>query len=478
MVGGELISYIPDRLREGYGPNIKALRKLKADGINLIITVDCGTLSFEPLKQAKEEGLEVIVVDHHKAEPSLPDSYAIINPNRLDEDGSLGQLAAVGVSFLLVVAINRVLREEGQFKFFKNNPDLMSLLDLVALGTICDVVPLQGLNRAFTRQGFKVMAARQNTGLRVLSDFVRIEEAPNAYHAGFILGPRINAGGRVGESSMGTELLSTDNEEIALALSEDLDQYNTERKDIENFVQEEAMLKVEAEIGLLGNVGPMIFVSGKGWHPGVIGIVASRLKEKYGRPTLVIAENDGVGKGSGRSISGVDLGAAIIEAGHKGLLQNGGGHAMAAGLTIKTCNINNLKGFLMDWLRPHVEIAVKDQALPVDGILTIKGITVDLIDTMVDAGPFGSGNPTPRFVIPDVKLVKGDIVGEDHLRFYFSGQDGGKLKAMAFRAGDEEWGQKLLNNVGKKFHLAGRIKKDDWLGNGNVEMHLEDATFA
>ena len=477
MVGGNLKAYIPDRLKEGYGPNIKAIKSLKSEGINLIMTVDCGTLSFGPLKEAKDAGIEMIVVDHHKAEPALPEALAVINPNRLDENGSLGQLAAVGVSFLLVVGINRVLREEGHYKGQITPPDLMSLLDLVALGTICDVVPLQGLNRAFAIQGFKVMAKRQNTGLRVLSDVARIEEAPNSYHAGFIIGPRINAGGRVGEAQMGTTLLASDDEEEALSLSQDLDQYNSERKDIEAFVQKEALLKVETEIGLEGEVGPIVFVSGKGWHPGVIGIVASRLKEKYSRPTMVLAENNGIGKGSGRSISGVDLGAAVIEAAHHGLLQNGGGHAMAAGLTVEASKIEDLKTFLTDWLRPMVSDAIRAQSFSIDGVLTIKGITPELIDTIAKAGPFGSGNPTPRFAISDVKLVKADIVGKDHVRAFFSGGDGGRLKAMAFRAGDEKWGQNIINNVGKTFHIAGRIKKDDWLGKANVEMHLEDASF-
>lgn len=477
-LGLNLASYIPDRMAEGYGPNVPAMKSLRDQGVDLVITVDCGTLSYEPLAYAKSIGLAVIVVDHHKAETALPEAAAVINPNRLDDESGQGQLAAVGVTFLLLVELNRILRENG---FFNNKtpPNLLSDLDIVALGTVCDVVPLTGVNRAFVAQGLKVMAQRGNAGITALADIGRVNEAPGTYHAGFVLGPRVNAGGRVGESYLGTRLLSSDNPNEAYQIAEMLDRYNDERRAIEATVLEEAFAQVEAELVHAGTDAPetMSIAVGAGWHAGVIGIVASRLKDKYGLPSLVIALDSGEGKGSARSISGVDLGAAVIEAQHKGLIIKGGGHAMAAGLSVAEDRVEDLKIFLRDHMRCAVQEAVTGRSLKIDAVIALSGITAALIDEIDLVGPFGAGNPAPHFAVPDVDLVKADRVGETHVRCIFKSADGKSLKAMAFRQADEPLGQTLLSGIGRRFHIAGKVKKDTWAGGGKVEMTLDDAAL-
>lgn len=469
--------YIPDRMAEGYGPNAPAMVSLRDRGIDLVITVDCGTLSFEPLKTAKDIGLDVIVVDHHKAEPLLPEAVAVINPNRLDDESDLGQLAAVGVTFLFLVAINRALREAGYYGDKVKEPNLVSLLDIVALGTVCDVVPLTGLNRAYVTQGLKVMAARRNIGLTALADVGRISEAPNTYHAGFILGPRVNAGGRVGESGLGARLLTTHNPIEAREIADRLDTYNSERRAIEADVLKEALAQAEAKIGIDGQHDTLVFVAGEGWHAGVIGIVASRLKDKYGLPTFVIALEGGEGKGSGRSISGVDMGAAVIEAVQAGLLIKGGGHSMAAGLSVAPDKLEALEAFLKDHMAKSVTDANSAKALKLDGVIAMSGATPALLDEIDRVGPFGMGNPGPRFVIPEVALIKADRVGENHLRCIFKAKDGTSMKVMAFRQADEELGNILRTGIGRKFHIAGKLKKDTWSGTTKVEMTLDDASI-
>lgn len=476
-LGVEITSYIPDRMAEGYGPNAPALLGLRDRGIDLVITVDCGTLSFEPLKVAKEAGLDVIVVDHHKAEPALPDAVAVINPNRLDDDSGQGQLAAVGVAFLLTVEINRLLRDAGWFRDDRREPDLRLLLDIVALGTVCDVVPLTGANRAFVTQGLKVMAGRRNAGITALADVGRVSEAPGTYHAGFVLGPRVNAGGRVGESGLGTKLLSTDSAVEARQIAEKLDKYNEERRTIEAAVLEEAFAQVEAQVGLGGSPDTVVIAAGEGWHAGVIGIVASRLKDKYRLPALVIALEAGEGKGSARSISGVDLGAAVIEAQHKGLLLKGGGHAMAAGLTVEADKVDALSDFLRDHMRDAVASAHESRALKLDAVIALSGASASLVDEIEQVGPFGSGNPSPHFAIPEVDLLKADRVGENHLRCIFKSKDGNSIKAMAFRQADEPLGHLLQTGIGRRFHIAGKLKKDTWAGAGKVEITLEDVAL-
>lgn len=479
-VGAKVRIYIPDRMTEGYGPNAPALLKLRDQGVDLVITVDCGILSYEPLKAARDAGLEVIVVDHHKAEATLPEAHAIINPNRLDDESGQGQLAAVGVSFLLAVAINRILRDAGYFGGERREPDLRTLLDIVALGTVADVVPLTGANRALVAQGLKVMGGRRNVGLTNLADVGRIAEAPTAYHAGFILGPRVNAGGRVGESHLGARLLTCDDPVEARQIAEKLDRYNEERRAIEAEVLQAAIEQLEARYGPDGRPETITVAYGEGWHAGVIGIVASRLKDKYGLPALVIG-SDGPGaaeaKGSARSISGVDLGAAVIEAAQQNLLLKGGGHAMAAGLSVEPDKIDALTAFLEEQLAKQVEVAKASRALKVDAIVALAGATPHLIDQIEKVGPFGAGNPGPRFAIPELDLIKADRVGQNHLRCIFKSKDGKSIKAMAFRMADEPMGHLLTTGIGRRFHIAGKLKKDTWGGTPKAEIMLDDVSL-
>jgi len=476
-LGASVEIYIPDRMAEGYGPNAPALLGLRDKGVDLVITVDCGTLSFEPLKAAKDAGLDVIVVDHHKAETKLPEAVAVVNPNRLDDDSDLGQVAAVGVCFLVAIALNRALREAGYFTGDRREPNLISLLDIVALGTVCDVVPLTGVNRAFVAQGLKVMAQRHNVGITALCDVGRVSEAPTTYHAGFILGPRVNAGGRVGESYLGAQLLTTGDMMAARQIAEKLDRYNEERRAIEAEVLEAAMSQVESATGVGGQPETVVVAAGEGWHAGVIGIVASRLKDKYGLPTFVIGIENGEAKGSGRSISGVDMGAAVIEAVQKGLLIKGGGHAMAAGLTAAPDKLEELTAFLRDHMRKSVEKAAQNRSLKIDGMVALSGVTADLIDQIDQVGPFGPGNPSPRFVIPELDLLKADLVGQNHLRCIFKSKDGKSIKAMAFRQWEEPMGELLRSGIGRRFHIAGKLKKDTWAGGGKVEITLDDVAL-
>ncbi|MCK0070530.1 single-stranded-DNA-specific exonuclease RecJ [Kordiimonas laminariae] len=476
-IGARVRIYIPDRMTEGYGPNTDALLGLRKAGVDVVITVDCGILSYDPLRAAKDAGLDVIIVDHHKAEPELPEAVAAINPNRLDDESGQGQLAAVGVAFLLVVEINRLLRDAGYYTSDRRAPDLRLLLDLVALGTVADVVPLTGANRAFVKQGLKIMAQRRNAGITALSDVGRVSEAPNAYHAGFILGPRVNAGGRVGESHLGAKLLTSDSSTEAIQIAERLDKYNEERRHIEAEVLEAALTQVEESIGIGGSPDTVVIAAGDGWHAGVIGIVASRLKDKYGLPTLVIGFEGDEGKGSARSISGVDLGAAVIEAVQQGLLIKGGGHAMAAGLSIAKGQLEEFSEFLRDHLRKQVKLAKQNRSLKVDGVIALSGATPDLIDQIEQVGPFGAGNPGPRFVIPEVDLIKADRVGQNHLRCIFKSRDGKSIKAMAFRMADEPMGEMLQTGTGRRFHIAGKLKKDTWGGTPKAEIMLDDVAI-
>ena len=470
--------YIPDRLLEGYGPSGEALVKIARQGSSLIVTVDCGAMAHEALTMAREAGVDVIVVDHHKCSPELPPTAALVNPNRLDESdlgAAHGHLAAVGVAFLLAIALVRALRARGYFEHRKE-PDLMALLDLVALGTVADVAALHGLNRAFVSQGLKILARRERIGMAALMDASRLKRAPIASDLGFALGPRINAGGRIGESTLGVRLLTTRDPEEAREIAEQLSQLNEERRAIEASVQEAAEEQLAGQHNMAVHV-----VTGEGWHPGVIGIVAGRIKEKTGRPAIVIAldEAESSGKGSGRSISGVDLGAAIIAARESGLLVAGGGHAMAAGLTIPSDKLSAFTEFLDERLARDVEKAVLAQSMKLDLALAPGGLTPDLVATLDAAGPFGVGWPAPRVAVGPVRIAKADIVGKDHLRLIASGADQRSFKAIAFRAAETEMAQTLLHrSQGRKFHLAGRVKIDDWGPRPAAELHLEDAAFA
>lgn len=468
-IGVPLRIYIPDRLKEGYGPNAPALEALAKEGIKVALTVDCGITAFEALEAAADAGLDMIVVDHHVAEPKLPRAAAVVNPNRMDDDSGLGHLAAVGVAYMLVIALNRKLRADGWFAD-RTEPNLVQWLDLVALGTVCDVVPLTGLNRAFVTQGLKVMARRQNTGLRALADVARLNEAPGAFHLGFLLGPRVNAGGRVGEAGLGARLLTTEDAVEAQRLAEQLDRYNTERKEIEAAVLDAALAQVGEDFE-----GPAVIAVGEGWHPGVIGIVASRLVGKYGRPAFVIGTDGDVGKGSARSIQGIDLGAAVIAARQSGLLINGGGHKMAAGLTVETAKIDALRKFLTERLWDEGAADIKP-SLGVDGTLSVSGATPDLFEMIAQAGPYGAGNPEPRFVLADARVAFADVVGESHVRVSLSEIGGKPLKGIAFRATESGLGEMLLKNAGKgHIHIAGHLRADTWQGRKGVQFVIEDA---
>jgi single-stranded-DNA-specific exonuclease len=473
-VGSSGSYYIPDRGREGYGPNAPALLSLAEQGVRLVVTVDCGIAAFEPLQAAAEAGLSVIVVDHHIAEPRLPAATAIVNPNRLDDDSGLGQLAAVGVTFLLLVALNRTLREAGHYAAGAE-PDLLGLLDLVALGTVCDVVPLTGLNRALTVQGLKVMARRGNIGLAALSDSAGLKEAPNAYHAGYVLGPRVNAGGRVGESSLGIRLLTAADGEAAEAIAAHLGELNKERQAIEADVLDAAMAQIEAR----GETpAPILIAAGAGWHAGVVGIVASRLKERYSRPAIVIAVAGGEGKASCRSVAGVDIGAAVTAARQAGLLLSGGGHAMAAGFTVAEEGLAALGDFLMQRLAPLAEAARQAASLGIDGALNVEGATLELVEELARAGPFGAGNSEPRMVITASRIVSASVVGNGHVRCILAGATGKRLTAIAFRAAGEELGHMLLSASQGPLHVAGNLRLNRWRGRVDVQLIIQDAAPA
>ena len=478
MLGHDARYYIPDRLLEGYGPTGEALVQIAEDGSSLIVTVDCGAMAHEALEMAHAAGVDVIVVDHHKCSADLPRAAALVNPNRLDENDEAaahGHLAAVGVAFLLAVALVRTLRQRGFFET-RAEPSLMALLDLVALGTVADVAALHGLNRAFVAQGLKVMARREGTGMAALIDASRLSRAPKCSDLGFALGPRINAGGRVGESTLGVRLLTTEDPHEAQVIAAQLSSLNEDRRAIEAMVQEAA----EAQLAGQHNRAVHV-VAGIGWHPGVIGIVAGRIKEKTGKPSLVIAldEASGQGKGSGRSIAGVDLGAAIIAARAQGLLVAGGGHAMAAGLTIDAARLAEFTDWVDSHLSRAVERASAEQVVQLDLALAPGGMTPELVETLEGAGPYGVGWPGPRVAVGPVHLIKADVVGTDHLRLIAGGRDGRSFKAIAFRAADTLLGQTLLHGAkGKHLWLAGRVKLDDWGSRPAAELHLEDAAWA
>ena len=476
-LGAEPTVYIPDRLMEGYGPSGKALVELKAKGANVAVCVDCGAQAFDALEEARAAGLDVIVVDHHQCASALPVAHALINPNRLDEnaDGAAhGHLAAVGMAFLLGVALLRELRSRGFFEALAE-PKIIDLLDLVALGTVADVARLKSLNRAFVTQGLKIMATRQNVGLAALAEAARLVKAPSCRDLGFALGPRINAGGRVGKSDLGVRLLTCTDPEEARGLAAELDRLNEERRAIETLVSDEAEAQAREQAG-----SPAIIVMSTGWHQGVIGIVAGRLKERFGRPAIVIAETeDGTGKGSGRSISGVDLGAAVLAAKDSGLLMAGGGHAMAAGLTLPPGGLEPFREFINERLAGDVEKSLGERVLLLDALLAPGGVAGALCDALDAAGPYGAGWPSPRVAVGPVRLLKTGIVGDGHVRGLGCGDDGRSFKWIAFRSAETALGRALLESTADaRWWLAGTIKRDEWNGGDAAEMHLEDAALA
>jgi single-stranded-DNA-specific exonuclease len=459
--------YIPDRIDEGYGPNDEAMMALAADH-DLIICVDCGTLSHGPIAAAKDA--DVIVLDHHLGGETLPDAHAVVNPNRQDEDGDLGHLCAAAVVFLMLVESNRQMKADGA-----KGPDLMAMLDLVALATVADVAPLIGVNRALVRQGLTVMGRRQRIGIRALADVAGMNEAPSSYHLGFLLGPRVNAGGRIGKADLGARLLSTDNPREAEAMAAKLDELNTERREVEAAVRDLAMDQATDR----GLDGPLVWAAGKGWHPGVVGIVAARLKEATNRPAVVIGiDEDGIGKGSGRSVSGIDLGAAIQRCAADGALLKGGGHKMAAGLTVAADQLDAAMARLGELLAKQGADKIGPAELRLDGILMPGAATVELIQQIEQAGPFGAGAPAPRFAFPDVQILFAKQVGANHLKLTFGDGLGARIDAISFGAMDGPLGPMLTGHNGARFHLAGRLEINTWQGRQSPQLRLEDAAPA
>ncbi len=458
--------YIPDRVDEGYGPNVPAMQALARDH-DLIVCVDCGTLSHEAIAAAK--GADVVVLDHHLGGETLPPALAVVNPNRQDEDGDLGHLCAAGVVFLMLVEVNRQMRSGGT-----QGPDLMAMLDLVALATVADVAPLTGVNRALVRQGLKVMAHRARPGLVALSDAARMDTAPTAYHLGFLLGPRINAGGRIGKPDLGARLLATADPHEAAALAERLDRLNTERREIEAHVRAAALDQAAAR----GLDGALVWAAGEGWHPGVVGIVAARLKEATNRPAVVIGIDGGTGKGSGRSVSGIDLGAAVQRLAAEGVLDKGGGHRMAAGLTVAEERIEQAMERLAELLARQGAGRIGPRDLTLDGALMPGAATLELIEQLDRAGPFGAGAPGPRFAFPAQAITFARRIGETHLKIAFHDGTGPRLEAVAFGAFDGPLGPALESHGGARFHLAGRLEVNQWQGRRTPQLRLEDAARA
>lgn len=458
--------YIPDRIDEGYGPNDEAMAMLAA-AHDLIICVDCGTLSHGPIEAAK--GADVVVLDHHLGGETLPPAYAVVNPNRADETGDLAHLCAAGVVFLMLVEAGRQLRIDNE-----TGPNLLNMLDLVALGTVADVAPLIGVNRALVRQGLTVMARRERVGITALADVSRMDTAPSSYHLGFLLGPRVNAGGRIGKADLGARLLATRDPHEAKAMAERLDMLNTERREIENNVRAAALDQAEER----GFDAPLVWAAGEGWHAGVVGIVASRLKDAAHRPAIVIGFDGDSGKGSGRSISGVDLGASIQKLAHEGLIEKGGGHKMAAGLSLSRAQLEPAMARLSELMAKQGAGDAGPSDLRLDGMLMPGAAQIELIEQLEQAGPFGAGAPAPRFAFPDVEIKFAKRVGETHLKISFTDGLGTRIDAICFGAMDTPLGPALENHGGKRFHLAGRLEVNSWGGRQSPQLRLEDAAPA
>jgi single-stranded-DNA-specific exonuclease len=465
--------HIPDRIFEGYGPNVEAIRSLAERGAKLLITVDCGTTSIEPLTEAKRLGLDVIVIDHHQADEQLPPAI-VVNPNRRDDLSGLGHLAAVGLTFLAVVATNRELRRRGFWSEARPEPDLLDFLHVVALGTVADVVPLKGLNRAFVAKGLIALRRREHVGLTALMDVARLSGPPEPFHLGFLLGPRINAGGRIGRADLGARLLMEDDPVEAARIAAELDRLNRDRQTIEQATLAEAEAEAMAAMGL-DEKGAVVVTAAEGWHPGVVGLVAARLKERYGRPAFAIAiEPGGIGTGSGRSIPGVDLGQAVRRGVSEGLLLKGGGHAMAAGVTLQKGALAAFRAYLEETLGAAVTAARRDDALLIDAALTATGANADAVATMARAGPFGSGNSEPIVALPAHTLVYAEEVGQSHIRARLKSGDGAFVNAIAFRAAGQKLGMALMQNRGRSVHAAGSLTLDRWQGEERAQLRLLD----
>ncbi|MBV5258742.1 single-stranded-DNA-specific exonuclease RecJ [Synechococcus moorigangaii CMS01] len=473
-VGEEPLTYVPDRIEEGYGPSAEAFASLQAAGAGLVVTVDCGAAAHSALESAAGMGLPVVVIDHHLMDGAPPPALALVNPNQPGDTSGCGHMAAAGVTLVFLAALNREGRARGAFK--SGEPDILAMTDLAALGTVCDVVPLTGPNRAIVTQGLKVMSGWQKAGLVALAEVSGLSGPASPYHAGFLLGPRINAGGRVGVAGLGLELLSSDDPVRVREIALELDRLNAERKAIEDAVLTAALEDIES--GRIDASGPVIVLAGEGWHPGVIGIAAGRIKDQFNRPTIVIGVENGVGKGSGRSCPGVHLGNAILAARESGLLEKGGGHAMAAGLTVDADRIDALRQFLTERLAPEWAAAYEARTLRLDGIVHPAAVDFDFGESLKQAAPFGMGNPEPRFALSDLHIRFVKEVGTGHLRFTFEAGTGAQLSGIAFRALGKPLGDALMAGRDRKWHVAGRIKAEDNRFGRKAELHLEDMAAA
>ena len=472
-LGVELPIYVPDRILEGYGPSPAAFRRLKAEGAELVVTVDCGAAAHDALACAAEIGLEVVVIDHHlMRDEAVPKVAALVNPNRPDCASGQGHLAAAGVTFVLLAALNREARRRGLFAE-RAEPGLMPLLDLAAMGAICDVTQLVGFNRALAAQGLKMMSAWKNPGLKALMDVAKAQGAATAFQVGYILGPRINAGGRIGRADLGARLLATDDPEEARALAEELDALNASRKQVETEVTEAAIAHIERESNQAE--APLLLVAADDWHPDVIGIVAGRLRERYRKPTIVIGLDRAanVGKGSGRSQPGVNLGRAVQAAFEEGLLLSGGGHAMAAGLSVRPDAIPELRAFLCERVAAESVLAAAEDTVDVDALITTRAADRALWTDFQRMAPFGPGNVEPAFALADARVERPMALRGGHVRVTLSDGSGGRLKAVAWRCEGSETGRRLLQEGGA-VHVAGRLKPDDWQGREGVEFEIED----
>jgi len=473
--GGKPQIYIPDRLFEGYGPNPDAVRSLAAAGNSLVIAVDCGTSSFEAFETARDLGLDVVVIDHHQSGTDLPPTKALVNPNRQDDLSGLGYLCAAGLTFLAVVAVNRLLRQRGWYSNDRPEPDLLEWLDLAALGTVCDVVPLIGLNRAFVSKGLKALARRENRGLAALADNARLGSGVGPYHLGFLIGPRINAGGRIGDAGLGARLLTSDDPDECERIALELERLNQERQAIEAAMLEEAVAEAEAEVGT-GEGPPVLLGGSERWHAGVVGLIAARLKERFNRPAVAVAfQPNGLGTGSGRSIAGVDLGRAVRGSLERGIIVKGGGHAMAAGLTIERSRLGDLRAYLVETLSTAVEAARGHQGLAVDAAMTARSASLDVIGLVERAGPFGTGHPEPVFAFPAHRVDYVETAGNGHVRLSLATGEGTRLKAIAFRAADGPLGKALIAAQGRLLHVAGILSIDQWQGQRRPSLRVIDA---
>ena len=462
--------YIPDRKKEGYGPSIKSFKEFLDKKIKLIFTVDCGTLSFEAIDFAKKNNIDVIVLDHHQSEINLPNAFSIINPNRFDDNSNLQNLCAAGVTFMFLVSLNRKLRIK---KWFQNNninePDLINYLDLVSLGTVCDVVPLTGLNRAFVKQGLKIIKLKKNLGIKTLLDICKIETNPTIYHLGFMLGPRINAGGRVGKCSHGANLLLNKDPKKSYSLASELDRFNEERKILEANLLQKILNETKTNVD-----DPVLILSGKNWHEGVIGIVAARLKDKLNKPVILISLENDIGKASARSITGFDIGSVIISATQENILIKGGGHKMAGGFSIKIENIDKFKNFAIRRFKNINEDISKEKPIFLDDVISPSAINLEFFNKVALLSPFGPGNPEPKFAIEDLKTINGKIVGEKHIKSTLLGKDGSIIKTIAFNSVNKDLGEYLLKKNNKPFNIVGKLSLNEWKGQSNVEFIIDD----